>query len=609
MSSRNILVRFFSAVWGGVNGLRKLLHLLLLLFIFMLFFGLIAGEAPHVLPRNAALVIQPVGALVEQLAGDPYERAIAELTGDAQPQTLVQDIVDALEAARDDSRIAAVHFELSGLYSAGIDKLERVRESGKPVIASADFFTQQAYYIAAHADEVYLNPEGMVFLPGYGTYRTFYKDAIDLLRIDWNVFRVGSHKSFAEPYSRMDMSPEDRESRERLLEHLWATYQEEVVAARGLDSAAIDDYAQNLVGNAQASGGDLALVARDRGLVDELLSRTDLRELMIDRVGPDDEDDMTYSKVWMYEYLNQLSLRGASKVNEANVAIIVAAGSIIGGDQPPGTIGGDSTAALLKRALDDDSVKAVVLRVDSGGGSAFAAEVIAEEIRGLQAAGKPVVASMGSVAASGGYWISMDADRIYASPTTVTGSIGIIGMFPTFQRSMAAVGVATDGVGTTPLAGQLRPDREMNAESKALFQAVINDGYQDFILGVASGRDLDVNYVDRIGQGQIWSGEEALDNGLVDELGGLDDAIAAAADLAGLDHYGEKLIEKQISPTEQLILDLLTMFMRVGIDPSTFASKPTLMEKFANGFEALLSDVARFNDPMGRYAYCFCEVD
>ena len=616
MSSRNILVRLFSAVWGGINGLRKLLHLLLLLFIFMLFFGVMSGEPPHVLPRNAALVIQPVGALVEQLAGDPYERAIAELMGESQPQTLVQDIVDALEAARDDDRIGAVHFELSSLTSAGVDKLERVSEaiadfqtSGKPVIASADFYSQQGYFIAAHADEVYLNPEGIVFLQGYGTYRTFYKDAIDLLRIDWNVFRVGSHKSFAEPYTRMDMSPEDRESRIRLLDHLWGAYQERVVEARGLDAAAIDDYAQNLVAHTEAAGGDMALAARDRGLVDELLSRTELRNVMIGHVGPDDEDESTYSGVWMYEYLNQLRLRSVGQAEESNVAVIVAAGSIRDGDQPPGTIGGDSTAALLKRALDDESVKAVVLRVDSNGGSAFASEVIAEEVRALQAAGKPVVASMGSMAASGGYWISMDADRIYASPTTVTGSIGIVGMFPTFQRTMATVGIGTDGVGTTPWSGQLRPDREMNAQTKALFQAVIDDGYRDFITGVSRGRDLDVDFVDQIGQGQVWSGEEALANGLVDELGGLDEAITGAAELAGLDSFGEKLIEKQISPTEQLILDLLTMFVRVGIDPAPFAAKPTLVETFANRFEALLADVAQFNDPMARYAYCFCTID
>jgi len=615
MSSTNIIVRFFSAVWRGVNGLRKVLHLVLLLFIFALFFGVMSGEAPPILPHKAALVIQPVGALVEQESGDPYERALASLVGEVPLETVVADIVDALEAARDDKRIAAVHLELSSLASAGIDKLERVaaavdafRESGKPVIASADYFSQPAYYIAAHADEVYLNPEGIVYLQGYGTYRTFYKDAIDLLRIDWNIFRVGTHKSYVEPYSRMDMSPEDRESRQRLVDHLWASYQEHVVEARGLAADAVDDYTQNLVAHAEAAGGDLAVVARDRGLVDKLMGRTQLRERLIEHVGRDPDDEANYSGVWLYDYLSQLALRGASKEESDNVAVVIAAGDILDGTQPPGTIGGDSTAALLKQALEDESVRAVVLRVDSGGGSAFASEVIAEEVRKLQAAGKPVVASMGSVAASGGYWISMDADRIYASPTTITGSIGILGMFPTFQRTMAAVGVGTDGVGTTPWSGQLRPDREMSEDTKKLFQIVINDGYRDFINGVAEGRDLDVDYVDTIGQGKVWTGEEALANGLVDELGGLDAAIAGAAELAGLETYGEKLIEIQMSPTEQMILDLLTIFRGMGIDPGAFAQPPSALETFANRFQSLVAQVAKFNDPKGVYSYCFCDI-
>jgi protease-4 len=288
----------------------------------------------------------------------------------------------------------------------------------------------------------------------------------------------------------MDMSPEDRESRQRLIDHLWRSYQQHVVAARGLPGNAIDDYAMNLVSHTEAAGGDLAIAARDRGLVDELLGRTKLRDLLIGIVGPDADDESMYSAVGMKEYLSQLALRRATKENSQNVAVIIASGSILDGSQPPGSIGGDSTARLLERALEDDSVKAVVLRIDSGGGSAFASEVIAEEIRKLQAAGKPVVASMGSVAASGGYWISMDADKIYASATTITGSIGIVGMFPTFQRTLATVGVGTDGVDTTPWSGQLRPDREMSAEMKRLFQIVIDDGYRDFITGVAKGREL-----------------------------------------------------------------------------------------------------------------------
>ena len=301
MSRGNIVFRFIGAIWRGLMGLRKVLHLFLLLFIFLIIFGALSGGTPQLMPQKAALIVQPAGALVEQYSGDPYERAIAELMGDSQPQTLVQDIVDALDKAKYDDRITAVHLELSALGSSGLDKLHRIaaaidsfKESGKPVVATADFLTQQGYYLAVRADELYLNPDGVVFLQGYGAYRTYYKDAIDLLRIDWNVFRVGTHKAAYEPYTRMDMSPEDRESRAHLLDSLWGSYRTDVVEARGLPEGAVADYADNLVAHTQAAGGDMAVMARDRGLVDELLGRTDIRNLMIEHVGPADDDETTY---------------------------------------------------------------------------------------------------------------------------------------------------------------------------------------------------------------------------------------------------------------------------------------------------------------------------
>ncbi|MDJ0709851.1 MAG: signal peptide peptidase SppA [Woeseiaceae bacterium] len=618
MSSKNFVWRFFGAIWRGLNGLRKVLHLVLLLFVFMMFFGALSGPAPQLLPKSAALVVQPVGQLVEQVAGDPYDRAVAELLGDAPPQTLVSDIVEALESAKNDDAIEAVHLELSALGGAGLSKLQRVaaaidsfRESGKRVIASADFYSQHGYYLAAHADEIYMHPEGLVYLQGYGSYRNYFKDAIDLLRIDWNVFRVGTHKSFVEPYTRMDMSPEDRESRQRLIDQFWSMYDSEVVAARGLPEGAIDDYAQNLVGYATAADGDASQAAVDRGLVDELLGRTQLRELMQDYVGIDSNDDSTYSSVTMQSYLSQARLLKGGRTKSDNVAVVVAAGDILNGSQPPGTIGGDSTAELLKRALADESVKAVVLRVDSPGGSMFASEVIADEIEALQEAGKPVVASMGSVAASGGYWISVVADRVIASPSSVTGSIGIFGMFPTFQRTLDTVGIATDGVGTTPWSGELRPDRAMSDDVRQLFQLIIEDGYEDFIVGVAEHRGLEKDYVDSIGQGQVWTGNDAFDNGLVDQLGTFEDAIAVAAELAGLDEgaYGRKLIEKQLSPTEQMILDLLSVFRLTGIDLSDAVPEPGPIQVFAGKLQTLLVQVTRFNDPQGVYLHCFCEMN
>lgn len=618
MSSSNIVWRFFGAIWRGLNGVRKVLHLVLLLFIFMMFVGVLSGPAPQLSPQGAALVIQPVGSLVEQVAGDPYDRALAELVGDAPPQTLVADVVDALRYAKSDDSIELVHLNLSGFAGAGLSKLQRVaeaidsfRESGKRVIASADFYSQNSYYLAAHADEVYMHPEGVVYLQGYGSYRNYYKDAIDLLKIDWNVFRVGTHKSFVEPFERMDMSPQDRESRQRLIEQFWSMYDADVVSARGLAEGAIDDYARNLVAYTDAANGDISQVAVDRGLVDELLGRAELRELLQDYVGVDSSDDSTYSSVSMRRYLKQAGLLNGERGRSENVAIIVAAGDILNGTQPPGTVGGDSTADLLRRALSDDSVKAVVLRVDSPGGSTFASEVIADEIVALQAAGKPVVASMGSVAASAGYWISAVTDRVIASPSTVTGSIGVFGMFPTFQRTLATVGVATDGVGTTPWSGELRPDRAMSDDAKRLFQLIIEDTYDHFISGVAEQRGLEKDYVDSIAQGQVWTGNDAFENGLVDQLGTFDDAVAAAAELAGLEEgaYGRKLIEERLSPTEQMILDLLSAFRLSGFDPADIAPDPGPIEAFTGKLHSLLAQATRFNDPQGVYSHCLCEIN
>jgi protease-4 len=617
MSERNVFVRFLSAIWSGLDGVRKILHLLLMLIIFLAFFGALAGTAP-IIPQQAALLVQPVGCLVDQLDGDPYDRAVAELVGDAPQQTLVQDIVDVLEYAKDDDRISAVHLELSYVGGAGLSKLRRIaaaidnfRESGKPVVASADFFSQQGFYLAAFADEVYMHPEGIVFLQGYGSYRNYYKEALDTLRIDWNIFRVGTHKSFVEPYTRMDMSPEDRESRNRLISQFWEMYQQDVEAARGLDSGSIDDFVQNLVGHVEAAGGDVAIAARDNGLVDDLLSRAALRDILKGYAGEDKHDSTLYSAVHSSDYLSQMSLLHGNDVRDENVAIVVAVGEILDGSQSPGTIGGDSTAALLRNALGDDSVKAVVLRVDSPGGSVFASEVIAHEVRALQEAGKPVVASMSSVAASGGYWISVVADRVIASEATVTGSIGVFGMFPTINRTLDAIGVATDGVGTTPWAGQLRPDVAMSEPMKKLFQLLINDTYDDFISGVASAREMDKDAVDTVAQGQVWTGRDALQHGLIDELGSLDDSIRAAAELAGLEEgdYGQMRIQPVLSPSEQMVLDFLALSKRAGLDWLSLSGRQSSLQVITERLERLLTSVARFNDPKAIYSHCFCELD
>ena len=617
MKKRNLLLRVLSGIWGGVDGFRKVLHLLLLLFVFALVVSAMSGTTP-LLPQRAALLIQPVGVIVEEMEGDPFDRAVAELLDEAPPQTVLQDIVDALDYASDDDRIGAVHIELSSLGGAGLPKLQRIaraiddfRKSGKPVIASADFMTQQAYFIAAHADEVYLNPEGGVLLQGYGRFRTYFADAIEKLRLDWNIFKVGTYKSAVEPFERMDMSDADREATANLIDQLWGTYMEDVASAREMSVAAIEQYADAFVDAVAAADGDFAQAAKDSNLVDDLLTRTELRELLIDYVGTEEDSETNYSAIGMHEYLVHEDLLNGNRAGEKNIGIIIASGTIQSGTQPPGSIGADSTAALLRRARDDDSVKAVVLRVDSPGGSAFASDVIANEIAALQDAGKPVIASMSSVAASGGYWISVGADRVFASATTITGSIGIFGMFPTYQRTAAYLGLANDGIGSTPLSGQLRPDRAMTDETKRLFQLFVEEGYDDFIGRVATFRGMQKSEVDAVGQGRVWTGADALERGLVDELGGLEEAVAFAAELVDLSEgdYGRKWIRIELSPTEQMIVDFLGTVKSFGLQLDFLQTKPSSLQKIAGKLEEALAPLASFDDPKGVYAHCLCTFD
>jgi protease-4 len=613
---RNLIVRLLSAIWSGVDGFRKILHLLLLLGLFGVFFGAMQGTAPT-LPDGAALLLQPAGAIVEEYEGDPYDRAIAELFDDAPPQTRLQDIVDALEYARDDDSIEALHLDVSGVGGAGLSKLQRIaaaiedfKTSGKPVIASADFMSQGGYFLGAHADEVYLHPDGAILMQGYGRYRGYFAEAIEKLKLDWNIFRVGTHKTFVEPFERMDMSDEDREATTNLIDQLWAAYRDGVADARGMEPQEVDAYANEFVSRVSSSDGDLGQAAESSGLVDGLKTRSEIRAMFIEMIGADDENEDGYSAIGMGEYLSTRNFLNGDRSAQENVAVIIASGTITGGTQPPGTIGADSTSELLRRARNDKSVKAVVLRVDSGGGSVFASSVIANELAALQEAGKPVVASMSSVAASGGYWISVGADRVFANASTITGSIGIFGMFPTYQRTLAQLGITTDGVGTNPMTGELRGDREMAQHTRDLFQLVIEDGYEDFISRVAIFRGLEKDAVDEVAQGRVWTGADALEFGLIDELGDLDDAVAYAAEITDLDEgWGTKTIRQQLSPSEQMIVDLLSTANGFGLDLSGMRRSPSAIEMIAGRIEAMIAPLTKYDDPKGAYAHCLCDFE
>ena len=616
MSKGNSIGRFFAAIWAGVDGIRKILHLLVLLFIFSIFVSVLSSSTATI-PASAALVIRPAGNLVDQLAGDPFDRALAELMGNAEPQTLVQDIIDGLDYAKGDDRISMVLLDLSAMPGGGLSKLQRIgnaiedfRESGKPVIATADFYGQGSYYLASRADEITMHPDGILVLNGFGAYLNFYKSALDKLKIDWNVFRVGDYKAAVEPYIRDDMSEEFRASLGSVLDQLWSQYMTDIETARELDEGTVADLLDNLLENVRNTDGDLARVALDAGFIDSLMTREELQKRIIDIAGTNG-DEYDYPAASLGDYLSQMRLLHRDKPVDQNVAIIVGSGEILNGSQPPGTIGGDSTARLLREARKDDSVKAVVFRIDSPGGSAFASEVILNEVEELKAAGKPVVVSMSSVAASGGYWVSMAADKIYASPYTITGSIGIFGMFPTFQRTLDTLGIATDGVGTTAWAGELRADREMSEEMKSLFQITIDNGYDDFISKVATHRGLSKDEVDEIAQGRIWTANEAFEKGLIDEIGNIDAAVAAAAELANLpeDDFGRKYFEQELDPAEQLMLDLMAGAKAYGLTFGAFHKSRPAVERIADVLDDALSPLVRFNDPRGIYSHCFCAFE
>ena len=614
MSIGSTLKSIVSWLWTGVDGIRKILHLLVLLFVFAIFLGALSPTSPT-LQSNAALVIRPVGSIVEQLEGDAYDRAIAELIGDTRTQTLLQDILDGLKYAKDDDRIQAVVLELDSIGGSGLSKLKIIgdaiddfRSSGKPVLANADYYSQGAYYLASRADEIYMHRDGFLFFRGFGIYQNYYKSAIDKLEIDWNVFKVGTHKAAVEPFMRTDMSEQHRQSMSVLLDQLWGIYRADILQARQLDDGVIEDLTSNFVERVSKTDGHVADVYVDAGLIDSLVSRVEFQKNVLQYVASDEDKEGQYRGTDLYDYLAERRMFDESPVKDENVAVIVAVGQILNGSQPPGTIGGDSTAELLRRARFDKSVKAVVLRVDSGGGSVFASRVIGNEVRALRDAGKPVVASMSSAAASGGYWISMGADRIFATPATITGSIGVFGMFPTFQRTLDSLGINTDGVGSTVWAGEFRPDREMADRTRDLFQLFVNNDYDDFISLVAEYRGIDKSEVDRIAQGQVWTGADALANGLIDEFGTLEDSIAAAAGLADLEEnqYGRKYFEKELSTTEQLAVDFLSSARVTAVISDAAIRKTSSVDRLKAMLEQALSPMMLFNDPKGSYAHCFC---
>ncbi|MGV2872571.1 signal peptide peptidase SppA [Colwellia sp. E150_009] len=627
----NALFNLFKLIFSGIWRLFTLTRSIILNVIFIIFIigfiAMISADSERIIvPDKTALVLNLTGDLVEQKHEvNPFDTLLIEALGEKEenPEVLLADVLDVISSAKTDDRVQLLVLQVQGLKSAGLSKLQDVgaalidfKTSGKKIIALGDQYTQDQYYLASYADDIWLNPQGFMLLDGYGRYNMYFKSALEKLAINQHIFRVGTFKSAVEPFLRDDMSDEAKTANKLWLNDLWLQYKQDVAKQRNIDIENFDESINDLVSKFTKANSSFAQYALANHWVDQLKTRDQMRDSLIKLVGKNSKED-SYSHIGFKDYLavNTLNtkLEQLHQLPSDKIAIIVAKGTILDGVQKPGTIGGDSTAQLLRKARHNNHVKAVVLRVDSPGGSAFASEIIRQEIELLKASGKPVVASMGTYAASGGYWISAPADRIYASPSTITGSIGIFGMMMTFEDSLSKLGIYTDGVGTTDISG-FGPTQPLTEGMAQLFQLSINKGYQDFITLVAENRNMTLAQVDAIAQGRVWSGKKAKELGLVDELGNLTDAIVAAADLAQLEEYDTLLIEKELSERNKIIQKMMgeaQSFITAGTSlytnselttPASVNAKP--ITQFISQLQNEITKMNQFNDPQGIYTLC-----
>ncbi|MEP7703122.1 signal peptide peptidase SppA [Paraglaciecola sp. 25GB23A] len=603
----------FVGLWSILNFSRKLFFNLIFILLFIGFLSILMKDNNKIIvPNDSALVLKLAGSIVIEKRGvDPFEEFMQEaFENDNQDnEILLQDVLLTIENAKQDNRIKVLVLDLQQLSGAGLDKLEQIsqalenfKESGKPVYAIGDNYSQNQYYLASHADHLYLNPMGFMLFEGYGRFPTYYKSALEKIKAQTHVFKVGTYKSAIEPYIRDDMSEAAKEANQAWLSAMWTQYKNNVAKARNLSPLNFDEKLEDFMVKFEQAGGDFAQYALQNGWVDALKTRDEVRQELIDLVGTN-ESGMSFKQISYRNYLKIISPSLPHLPNDMDkVGIVVAKGTILNGIQKPGDIGGDSTAELLVKARLDDSVKSVVLYVDSPGGSAFASEIIRQEVENLQKAGKPVVAVMSTYAASGGYWISAGADQIWAAPSTITGSIGIFGMFLTFENTLDYLGVHTDGVGTTDFAG-FGITRTLDPRMGQILQRGIEHGYDQFISLVADKRDMSKEHVDTIAQGRVWIGETAKELGLVDEIGYLEDGIKAAAQLASLERYDTQYIQRSLSSREMFWKELFGQ-ATVLMDGAFKTKTQSPFMAFVKELTVDIDTAAKFNDPMGVYSFC-----
>ena len=601
------MMRLLKGIWRVLSGISRAISVLVpLLFvaIFVIAFSTTLNEStPEPLPERAALLIAPSGPLVED--SPPVDTLSAFLNQDYDQPTLLNDVVRSIRWAATDERITALVFDLENLAGPSTSQtleissaIEVFRASGKPVIAAGDFYSQAHYLLASQADQILLHPEGGMFLEGFSVYRSYLRSFLEKIRVTMHVFRAGENKSAVEPYLRDDMSEEEREVVSRWLEGLWATYTELAESGRELPAGTMDQFIASFAAQLDASDNDLAETMLAAGWVDMLADHAQMEDALAEWVGVTDEDGDA-ELISLDRYVEDVKMsRSLTEENLPLIAIIPVEGTLMPGDSEEGMAGSDTINGYIDTALEAEDLAAIVLRVNSPGGSVFASDLIRRKLLEVAGADIPIVVSMGTVAASGGYWIAAEADEIWALPTTLTGSIGAFSAFPTIEGIVEYIGVTVDGVGTTPLAGAASFNRGLSPEMASIVQALAYGAYDDFIELVASGRDMSEQAVREVADGLVWTGAEAADRGLVDELGGLDEAVAAAARLAGVEEW--RTARTRVPPSFESVL-LQELSRSFGMVAAPLGG---WFESLVSAFKPAIKSLSSLRDPMHVYAQC-----
>ena len=600
---------------------RTFVFIILLLIVVGIFSGGGSNDDNLEIPENAILNVNIQGVLVEELTTSDFERAFADFAD--QPllgETLVTDVIDVIAAAKTDDSIKYLMLDFDDFIGGSPSKLQTVaaaiddfKESEKKVIAYSSLgYSTNSYYLASHADEIHMHDYSQITIEGYRSYRTYYKSFYDKFFIDANVFKVGKYKAFVEPYFRDSMSEEAKGNIMEWMSVLWENYLDDISKAREIDRVSFENYINSLDAALKENEGDAGLAALNSGLVDQLTNKRQFRDYLFSLSG--DEEDNSINTIDMRRYSkiikNNKSALDIDSEDESNIAVIVASGGIINGTGGPGTIADEDFITLIRKAYDDESIKALVLRVDSGGGSAYASEVIADELEKFKESGRPIVASMGGVAASGGYYISAPADKIYAEKATITGSIGVGGFIPTFERAFDQLGIHEDGYSTVDITTSLL--QTLTEKDKAILQMGTENIYQKFISKVSENRNMTIEEVDMIAQGKVWIGAKALEIGLVDAIGNLEDAIEAAAELAELDDdYGITMIKRNdpfstfaASFNFKVLTKILTLMSHMGFSIPSITDHPLI-----NWLGMQSEILGQYDDPRGIYLNCYCEIE